>query len=44
MPVKGRRWRLYSTLAVDASSIGSWRLEVRDAAGQLLKAADFQIH
>lgn len=44
MPVKGRRWRLYSTLAVDASSPGSWRLEVRDAAGQILKTVDFQIH
>lgn len=44
LPVKGRRWRLYSTLQVDASSVGAWRLEVRDAAGQLLKAVDFQIH
>lgn len=44
LPVKGRRWRLYSTLQVDPSSVGAWRLEVRDAAGQLLKAVDFQIH
>lgn len=44
LPVKGRRWRLYSTLQVDASSVGRWRLEVRDAAGQMIKAVDFQIH
>ena len=44
MPVKGRRWRLYSTLPVDASSVGRWRLEVRDVAGQVIKAADFQIN
>ena len=44
LPVKGRRWRLYSTLQVDASSVGKWRLEVRDAGGQVIKAVDFQIH
>lgn len=44
LPVKGRRWRLYSTLPLDASSVGHWRLEVRDATGQLLKAVEFQIN
>jgi hypothetical protein len=44
MPVKGRRWRLYSTLPIDASSVGRWRLEVRDPEGQVLKAAEFQIN
>lgn len=44
LPVKGRRWRLYSTLPIDAGSVGRWRLEVRDAAGQVLKAAEFQVN
>lgn len=44
MPVKGRRWRLYSTLPIDAGSVGRWRLEVRDAEGQLLKSTEFQIN
>lgn len=44
MPVKGRRWRLYSTLPIDAGSVGRWRLEVRDVEGQLLKATEFQIN
>ncbi len=44
LPVRGKHWRLYSTLPVDASSVGNWRLEVRDATGQLIKAVDFQIH
>lgn len=44
MPVKGRRWRLYSTLPIDASSVGRWRLEVRDAEGQLLKSTEFQVN
>ncbi len=44
LPIKGRRWRVYSTLPVNATSVGSWRFEVRDAAGTLLKSAEFQIH
>lgn len=44
MPVRGRRWRLYSTLPIDANSVGRWRLEVRDSGGQVLKATEFQIN
>lgn len=44
LPVKGRRWRLYSTLPIDATSVGRWRLEVHDAGGQMIKAVDFQVH
>lgn len=43
LPVKGKRWRTYSSLPVDASTVGNWRVEVRDAAGVLIKTVEFRI-
>jgi hypothetical protein len=44
LPVKGRRWRAYSALSVNASSRGNWRVEVRDEAGTVIKAVEFKVH
>lgn len=43
LPVKGKRWRVYSTLPIDASSVGNWRVEVRDAAGAVINSVEFRI-
>lgn len=43
LPIKGKRWRVYSTLPVDASSVGSWRVEVKDAAGVVIQSVEFRI-
>lgn len=44
LPVKGRRWRVYSTLPINASSVGNWRVEIRDGAGTVIKAVEFKVH
>ncbi|MDK9718053.1 MAG: DUF2914 domain-containing protein [Trichlorobacter sp.] len=41
--VKGKRWRAYSTLPVDASSVGNWRVDVKDVAGTVIKSVEFRI-
>lgn len=43
LPVKGRRWRVYSTLPLNASSVGNWRVEVRDESGAVMKVVEFQV-
>lgn len=43
LPVKGKRWRVYSTLPVDASSVGSWRVDVKDGAGTVIKSVEFRV-
>lgn len=43
LPVKGRRWRVYSTLPVSANSVGNWRVEVQNEAGTVLKTVEFRI-
>lgn len=44
LPVKGRRWRAYSMLPVDASSVGQWRVELLDASGALIRTLEFKVH
>lgn len=44
LPIKGRRWRVYSTLPVNASSVGNWRVDVKDDTGAVLKTVEFRIH
>jgi hypothetical protein len=41
--VKGKRWRAYSTLPIDASSVGNWRVDVKDGAGTVIKSVEFRI-
>lgn len=43
LPVKGRRWRIYSTLPISAASVGNWRVEVKDASGAVIKSVEFRI-
>lgn len=44
LPVKARRWRAYSSLPVDAASVGQWRVELLDAGGTLIKSLEFKVH
>jgi hypothetical protein len=43
LAVKGKNWRVYSTLPVNAASIGNWRVEVRDETGTIMKNVEFRI-
>lgn len=43
LPVKGKRWRTYSSLPVNASVVGNWRVEVRDVNGVVMKKVEFRI-
>lgn len=43
LPIRGRRWRVYSTLPINSESVGNWRVEVRDAAGVIIKSVEFRI-
>ena len=43
LPVKGERWRVFSTLPVNASSVGNWRVDVKDGAGTVIKSVEFRI-
>ena len=43
LPVKGKRWRVFSTLPVNASSVGNWRVDVKDGAGTVIKSVEFRI-
>ncbi|CAH2030714.1 DUF2914 domain-containing protein [Trichlorobacter ammonificans] len=44
LPVKARRWRAYSSLPVDAGSVGQWRVELLDEGGKLIKTLEFKVH
>lgn len=44
LPVKGQRWRVHSTLSINASSVGNWRVEIRDGYGTVLKVVEFKVH
>lgn len=44
LPIRGKRWRVYSTLPVDASSVGNWRVEIKDESGAVIKSVEFRIH
>lgn len=43
LPIKGKRWRAYSTLPVDASSVGNWRVDIKDGAGTVIKSVEFRV-
>ena len=44
LPVKGARWRTYSKKFIAKDMKGRWRVEAKDAEGNLLKALDFKIN
>lgn len=44
LPIKGKRWRTYSKIAIDRQSPGQWRVEALDAGGNVLKKVEFRIN
>lgn len=44
LKVQGEKWRTWSKRPVDRDSAGEWRVEARDAAGNLLKTVKFRIN
>jgi hypothetical protein len=43
LPVKAARWRTWSVKRILPGMTGAWRVEVHDAAGQLLATAKFTV-
>ena len=43
LKVKSSNWRTYSSKAIQANETGAWRVDVLDAAGNLLKTINFEI-
>lgn len=43
-PVKGKRWRTTSSVKVDARSVGNWKVEIRDPAGQVIRSESFRVN
>lgn len=43
LPVNGPDWRTYSTKRILSSWTGPWRVEVRDATGQVLQTVNFNV-
>lgn len=44
LPVKGKRWRTFSSKAVEKGWSGEWRVEALDSEGRLLKAVTFRMN
>ncbi len=43
LPIKGKNWRVYSTMPIGASSRGNWQVEVKDETGAVLRKIEFRI-
>lgn len=43
LPVHAATWRTYSSKAIQAHEIGSWRVDVLDTSGNLLETINFEI-
>jgi hypothetical protein len=43
LAVKSSTWRTYSSKAIQAHEIGTWRVDVLDTAGNLLETINFEI-
>lgn len=43
LPVRSPRWRTYSSKTILPSTSGSWRVDVADASGNVLKSAKFEV-
>jgi hypothetical protein len=44
LPVKGISWRTYSKKTIEEGMSGDWRVEARDASGNLLKTVTFKLN
>jgi len=44
LPVKGNRWRTYSSKAIEKGASGNWRVDVLDKEGAVLKSVNFRIN
>ena len=43
LAVNAATWRTYSSKAIQAHEIGTWRVDVMDAAGNLLETINFEV-
>jgi hypothetical protein len=43
LKVESSNWRTYSSKAIQAHETGAWRVDVLDAAGNLLKTINFEV-
>ncbi len=43
LPVKGPRWRTYSSKVIDSSWTGDWRVEIKTNEDQLIKSVSFNV-
>lgn len=43
LEVKSSNWRTYSSKAIQAHETGAWRVDVLDAAGNLLQTINFEV-
>lgn len=44
LQVKGKKWRVYSSMPLDQQSVGKWRVEARDSAGEVIKTVEFTVN
>lgn len=44
LPVKGAKWRTFSSRAVEKGMAGDWRVEAFDSDGKLLKTVSFRMN
>ena len=43
LPVKASNWRTWSSKKIDASSVGDWKVEIKDANDNLLTTVKFKV-
>ena len=44
LPVKGKKWRTYSSKTVDKGSSGDWRVDALDSEGNVLRSVKFRMN
>mgnify|MGYP001281129711 CR=1 FL=1 len=44
LPVKGKKWRTFSSKAVEKGMAGDWRVEALDSEGKLLRSVTFRMN
>jgi hypothetical protein len=44
LPVKGTKWRTFSSRVVEKGMAGDWRVEAFDSQGKLLKTVKFRMN